>query len=455
MNRILTIATLASLGLLAPASAHADQSGAWSLELVPGNNVRLFDADGDFMGGVWIAGTTSSQEFPFPLRNFIAQWTGDGWLETPAPQPSAPAGDHSLEGIAALGPDDAVAVGARDSPGANFSIPQSMRWDGASWTLLSTPSEIADNGNGSGAFVDVARAGDVLWAVGNMPGLVPGGVEEPLLRFFATELVGGQWQAHILPLYDQIANQGLARYRSKAVAGVAADDVWVGGWVQQVGEGPDGPMLARWDGSQWTWSDIWPLFNTPVASIDDIAAVASDDVWAVGDETVNNRTRTVILHWDGSAWSRVPTPDDQSRNASLRTVVARSATEIYAGGLSWEAGGPPEGYLLRYDGQTWSVVPDVELAAGSQFFASAIAGGDTLWLAGLSNEFITGLAQRQTLSDSAANADLNADGVVGPGDLAILVANWGQLGGPADLSGDGVGPDDLAALLAAWGTTSR
>ncbi len=46
--------------------------------------------------------------------------------------------------------------------------------------------------------------------------------------------------------------------------------------------------------------------------------------------------------------------------------------------------------------------------------------------------------------------DLDGDGVVGPADLAILLAAWGG-DGPADLNGDGeVGPEDLAILLAAW-----
>jgi hypothetical protein len=49
--------------------------------------------------------------------------------------------------------------------------------------------------------------------------------------------------------------------------------------------------------------------------------------------------------------------------------------------------------------------------------------------------------------------DLNGDGVVGPADLAELLASWGSCPGcSADLNGDGsVGPADLAQLLANWG----
>ncbi len=49
--------------------------------------------------------------------------------------------------------------------------------------------------------------------------------------------------------------------------------------------------------------------------------------------------------------------------------------------------------------------------------------------------------------------DLDGNEVVGPGDLATLLAAWGpNRGNPADFDDDGmVGASDLAALLAAWG----
>ena len=51
------------------------------------------------------------------------------------------------------------------------------------------------------------------------------------------------------------------------------------------------------------------------------------------------------------------------------------------------------------------------------------------------------------------SADLDGDGVVGPGDLAELLGAWGPCEAcPADFDGNGlVGPDDLAELLGTWG----
>ncbi len=46
--------------------------------------------------------------------------------------------------------------------------------------------------------------------------------------------------------------------------------------------------------------------------------------------------------------------------------------------------------------------------------------------------------------------DLDGDGMVGAGDLALLLGSWG-MGGPADFDGGGVSASDLALLLGAWG----
>jgi hypothetical protein len=52
---------------------------------------------------------------------------------------------------------------------------------------------------------------------------------------------------------------------------------------------------------------------------------------------------------------------------------------------------------------------------------------------------------------SSNPADLDHDGDVDAGDLAILLGGWGT-SGPGDLNGDGVvDATDLAMLLGSWG----
>jgi hypothetical protein len=60
-------------------------------------------------------------------------------------------------------------------------------------------------------------------------------------------------------------------------------------------------------------------------------------------------------------------------------------------------------------------VPDVELADESNYFASAIADDGTLWLAGLSNQYLEGLAQSAGLCGSDALVGLPTELSVGAG----------------------------------------
>ena len=70
------------------------------------------------------------------------------------------------------------------------------------------------------------------------------------------------------------------------------------------------------------------------------------------------------------------------------------------------------------------------------------------------DEIRVGLTWESVLPPAApVTGDLNGDGVVGPADLAQLLASWGACEGcQADINGDGtVGPADLAQLLANGG----
>jgi hypothetical protein len=96
-----------------------------------------------------------------------------------------------------------------------------------------------------------------------------------------------------------------------AAAARSASDVWVGG------DTADGVGIEHWDGHRW---HVTPLPDLGLGSgstvryfadILGLADVASNDVWAdvgVLNSTGTNPPGTVLLHWNGKAWSRVRFP---------------------------------------------------------------------------------------------------------------------------------------------------
>ncbi len=83
---------------------------------------------------------------------------------------------------------------------------------------------------------------------------------------------------------------------------------------------------------------------------------------------------------------------------------------------------------------------------------TALAASPAGRLVYLASSYEAGSGTIFEITSDPPTGDLDGDGLIGPGDLAILLASWGPCAGcEADVSGDGtVGPEDLATLLAAW-----
>ncbi|GII83702.1 hypothetical protein Ssi03_16920 [Sphaerisporangium siamense] len=90
------------------------------------------------------------------------------------------------------------------------------------------------------------------------------------------------------------------------------------------------------------------------ASLSDVAGLSPNDIWAVGQEDVWEawQNRSVITHWDGSAWTEIGIRNDASGAGHLRSVAAPSSHEIWAVGDGHD--GLP--YVVRGDGSAFDRV---------------------------------------------------------------------------------------------------
>jgi hypothetical protein len=107
-------------------------------------------------------------------------------------------------------------------------------------------------------------------------------------------------------------------------------------------------LIEHWDGTSWR---VVPSPNSDVAFLKGIAAVAANDVWAVGDGA-----GTLIEHWDGTSWNVVPSPNPGSE-AFLNGVVAVAANDVWAVGEGWYAPYRSQALIEHWNGTSWSIVP--------------------------------------------------------------------------------------------------
>jgi hypothetical protein len=158
-----------------------------------------------------------------------------------------------------------------------------------------------------------------------------------------------------------------------AVAAVAANDVWA------VGTSDDQTLAVHWDGQAWTLVPT-PNIGTAGNALLGAAAVAAGDVWAVGRYYDQSRfwDQTLTLHWDGQAWRVVPSPNTTYGANLLYAVTALAANEVWAVGMG-------NGWTLteRWDGTAWSIVPSPN-AGNNEHDLYGVAAGSSgdIWAVG-------------------------------------------------------------------------
>lgn len=115
-----------------------------------------------------------------------------------------------------------------------------------------------------------------------------------------------------------------------------------------------------------------------------VSAASSGDVWAVGVALPpGGPARTLVERWRGSAWRPVPSPDRPSAASFLNAVVALSASDAWAVGLSRSPGGPARTLVLRWDGRRWAITPSPNAGPGDNSLVSvAAASARDVWAVG-------------------------------------------------------------------------
>src|SRR5207253_2607014 len=119
---------------------------------------------------------------------------------------------------------------------------------------------------------------------------------------------------------------------------------------------------------------IWRTVTEPgLGPLNGVAALSPNDVWAVGSS--GDMSRTLTAHWDGTAWSVVPSPNVGSANDVLYAAAAISKDDVWAVGRYGGAGGPASRMTLalHWNGKTWKVVPVPGVGLGDNELRSLAA----------------------------------------------------------------------------------
>jgi hypothetical protein len=181
-----------------------------------------------------------------------------------------------------------------------------------------------------------------------------------------------------LPAWDVVSVPSPAESSLHGVQATAADDVWT------VGTHAGATLIEHWDGSSFTVVDS-PNRRGRDNTLESVDAAAANEAWAVGHADVTDLigAKTLIEHWDGSAWTivRSPSRGDRSTVNNLTGVAAVAADNVWAVGEThdYQPGFHP--LILHWDGTAWTVAKN---RCGALSKIDALSATD-IWAVGGSN----------------------------------------------------------------------
>jgi hypothetical protein len=287
----------------------------------------------------------------------IEHWNGARWrLVSAAPGGNAP----DFKSVTAVASNDVWAVGRRqETTSQGYQKTLVEHWDGSAWTVVPSPNGSTTTSQLLG--VDAVSANDI-WAVGDTSAPAPTYVQSLIEHWD-----GSSWSIIPSPSVSGGSWNALT-----SVAVVSANDVWAVGYYM---ESNWSTLTMHWDGS--TWSIVPSPNGGPYGNyLYSVSARSTNDVWAVGAS--NNGGNSLILHWDGTSWSVVPSPNIPDWTNQLQSVTAVAADDVWAVGVAhftwYISDGDPitssQTIIQHWNGTAWSIVPSPNPGDGNNYYGT-------------------------------------------------------------------------------------
>jgi hypothetical protein len=224
---------------------------------------------------VWAVGSTGSG------KTLILHWNGTSWKPVPSPSPGTYA---SLASVAATSARNAWAVG---NAGPFKTL--ILHWNGTVWKQVPSPNPEIGNYERFLTGVAVTSVSNA-WAVGGI-GCGCGPATALILHWNGKRWIARKWQPYM--------GSGL-----RGMSAFSARSVWIVGGAGE-GDGPMSTWILHWNGTS--------LKQMPSPSPGDrsmgggawlasVAVTSAHSAWAVGGYAIASGSRTLILHWNGTAW---------------------------------------------------------------------------------------------------------------------------------------------------------
>ena len=222
-------------------------------------------------------------------------------------------------------------------------------WNGTSWRHVPSPGPVEAPGDHLTSVVAISPAN--VWAVGTVTNFLSG--EDTADTF--------HWNGHS---WKEVAPPNPGGFLGSELLGVTATSA---GNVWAVGDYPDGKpeatktLIVHWTGRKWKRvPSPNPTGDTEPNVLSSVSATSGSNAWAVGFAVKQfpHAAVTVILRWNGKSWKQLPSPrPGRGDDDELSGVAALSASDAFAVGNFRDPANRLRNLVVRWNGRSWSLVP--------------------------------------------------------------------------------------------------
>ena len=374
---------MAALVVAAPAAAATGWTIVPSVDPVAADN-QLTAVAARAANDAWAVGFFVGPDRDKGRVMLTERWNGTTWRQVPTPHVAR--FDENLLAVSASSASEAWAVGSTNQAGFATTNPLTAHWNGTAWTTVATPATQGSSKSILSGVVDLGPTN--AWAVGrSRTGLA-------LIEHWNANA----WSVVANPNPPVPTGATLASAVLTGIAAISTTDIWaVGSYTTRVGTvSSTFTLTEHYNGTTWTVvASPNPGRSSPINGaaqvFNSVAVVGPDDVWAVGQtiDTVSGSflpDRTMIAHFNGTAWTVVSSPDHPAED-TLRGVAVNSATDIWAVGTFTDRSGAfpaSRGQTLHWNGSTWSAVASPNAPTGDTTLGgvATVRGSAEAWAVG-------------------------------------------------------------------------
>ncbi|MEA2581078.1 MAG: hypothetical protein QOE83_1970 [Actinomycetota bacterium] len=299
---------------------------------------------------VWIVGGNNH-------LNDTEQWDGSVWTDFNAES-------FQQTAVAAASKDDVWTLGEDGIQGP----PVVSHWDGQSFAGTPGPSV-------AGRWLGRAAVPGSAWRAGD-PTPTSGTGTDTVVEHWS----GTAWE--VQPTPDPGRSDNLFGMSATGVS-----DAWAVGNFVRADKTRFRTLAIHWNGAKWTHVST-PSPGRKGSYPSAVWAATPNDAWIVGARNDSGReAKTMTLHWDGTAWSRVPSPNVGPRRNALLAVSGSSSSDVWAVGFA-RVGGVYRPLVEHWNGAAWSVVSSPPTA--SVLTGVSVDAPGNVWVSG-SNSIVAHL----------------------------------------------------------------